>query len=107
MGLTRRPLRGSGEVARDQIVDGAAHRASRVVRPLLPREDAGRQDAVEIDLPEPREEGLEVDLSLTDIQMLMDPGSRPGRVDDVAQPARGAVVEAVGQVDLGHAVSPA
>ena len=50
----------SCEVARHEVIDGAAHRARGLVRPLLPGEDAGREDAVEADLPEPGEQRLEI-----------------------------------------------
>ena len=70
--------------------------------PLLPGEDADRDDTVEGDLRQGAEELVPVDFALPDVEMLVDPGGRAGRVDDVAQPGGRAVVEGVGDVQVGQ-----
>ena len=59
----------------------------------------------EAELAERAEELVPVDLALADVQVLVDPGGRAGRVDDVAQPGGRAVVEGVGHVHLGEQVA--
>src|SRR5215831_19018305 len=67
---------------------------------FLPGEDAHGGDAVEVHLGEGAEEDVPVHLALTDVQVLVDPGGRTGRVDDVAQAGGGAVVEGIGDVHV-------
>src|SRR5262244_846132 len=86
-----------GQVAADllQVVDRG------LAGPFLPGEDAHGGDAVELHLGEGAEEDVPVDLALADVQVLVDPGGRAGRVDDVAQPGGSPVVERVGDVQVG------
>src|SRR6185312_9687316 len=69
---------------------------------FLPGEDAHGGDAVEVHLGEGPEEDVPVHLALTDVQVLVDAGGRTGRVDDVPQPGGGAVVEGIGDVQMGE-----
>src|SRR3990170_608270 len=82
------------------VADPLQHEAGRFDRAFLPGEDTAGQDAVEADPPECREAGVPVHLTLSDVQVLMYPRRGPGRVDDVAQAGRGAMVEDVGDVHL-------
>src|SRR5689334_25179618 len=87
-----------GQVAADllQVVDGGLAGA------FFPGEDAHGGDAVELHLGQGAEEDVPVDLALADVQVLVDPGGGARRVDDVAQSGGGAVVEVVGDVQLGE-----
>ncbi len=76
--------------------------AGAVLGPLLPGEHAHRGDPVEAHLGERGEEPVPVHLALPDVQVLVHPDGRAGRVDDVAQAGRAAVVERVGDVHLGE-----
>jgi hypothetical protein len=69
---------------------------------FLPGEDAHGGDAVEVHLGQGAEEDVPVDLPLPDVQVLVDPGRRAGRVHDVAQAGGGAMVEGVGDVQVGE-----
>src|SRR5215217_3160908 len=73
----RRPL---VEVGADRV----AHVGARLASAVLPGEDAGGDDAVEADSLQTGEELAEVDLALTDIEVLVHRDLRAGRVHDVA-----------------------
>jgi hypothetical protein len=53
----------SGELLGDPV----EHEVRGLDGPLLPREDAHRGDAVELELPQGSEEGVPVDLALADV----------------------------------------
>ena len=94
------PAAGSrtAEVVRDLL----EHEPRRLDRTLLPGEHAAGQDAVEADPSERAEAGLPVHLALTDVEVLVDAGGGARRVDDVAVARRRAMVQDVGDVDLGE-----
>src|SRR5215469_14272397 len=101
--ITATEIRPSGMAVLGQVAPDlfpVAHRG--FARPFLPGEDAHGGDAVEVYLGQGAEEGIPVHLPLADVQVLVDTGGRAGRVDDVAQAGRGAVVERVGDVQLGE-----
>src|SRR6266545_2823733 len=57
----------------DKLLHHAAqHHAARLRGALLPAEDAHGCDAVELHVPQGREERGEIDLALTDVHVLMD-----------------------------------
>jgi hypothetical protein len=81
-------------------LDLLAHKAARLIRALLPGEDAGRHDAVEADRGEGSEERVPVHLALADVHVLVDRHLRAGRIADVAEAGRGLVVVGVGDMDM-------
>ena len=74
----------------------------RLAGAFLPGEDAHGRDAVEPHLGQRGEEDVPVHLPLPDVEMLVDARGRAGRVHDVAQAGRGAVVERVSDVHVGQ-----
>src|ERR1039457_4927488 len=74
-----------GQVAADlgEVVAGG------LAGSFFPGEDAYGGDAVEAGLGEGGEEDVPVHVALADIEVLVDPGRRAGRVHDVAQARRG------------------
>src|SRR4051812_17074528 len=62
------------------------HEHAGLAGPFLPREDARGHRAVESETAQRAEEVGPVDLALTDVEVLVDRGGGPGRVDDVPVP---------------------
>ena len=94
----------SGRVLAVHVEDNADVKAGEVLMQLDARaaqtqlrEAEAALEAAEAQRSEARRE---VHLALSDIEMLVDPGGRAGRVQDVAQAGRCAVVQDVGDVDL-------
>jgi hypothetical protein len=88
------------EEVTDPPPDLFAHESTRLPGAVLPREDAHGHDAVEAELPQGAEELVPVHLSLTDVQVLVDPHRRSGWVHDVTQARRGPMVERVRHVQM-------
>src|SRR6266536_3017671 len=86
----------------DVLLDPLAVLDRGLASPLLPREDADGGDAVELQLRQRPEERVPVDFALAEVEGRVDPGRRARRVDDVAQPRGRAVVEGVGDVQVGQ-----
>src|SRR6266545_5465083 len=81
--------------AREVLGDPVPHEDARLPGAFLPGEDAGGHGAVEAGRLEAGEELAEVHLALADVEVLVHPDGRAGRVDDVAQTRRPGVVEGV------------
>src|SRR6266566_1352587 len=89
-------------------LDALAVDPARLARAFLPGEHADGHDGLvpvaDAEPAEGAEELVPVHLALPDVQVLVYPGGRPGRVDDVAQPRGRPVVERVGHVQVGQQI---
>lgn len=84
------------------FVDLLPHEGGGFLGSFFPCEDTGREGAVEAVRTQFAEELVEVDLALSDVEVLVDPGRRAGRVQDVAVTGGRGVVQGVGEVDVGE-----
>src|SRR4051794_33452114 len=80
--------------------DPLAHPPVHGVGLLLPAEHADRRHAVEVQLPQGREELVPVDVAVADLVVLVDADVRAGRIDDVPMSLPQLVVVAIGDVQV-------
>src|SRR5579875_756253 len=67
------------------VADLLPHENAGFAGAFLPRENADRHDSVEAESVELGEKGVPIHLTLADVQVLVHPSGRPGRVDDVPE----------------------